>query len=351
MDRRKFLKKTSVIAGMGLVCPAFANTKNIKNKYHFIMPPKPFDFFVKEGKKKGGRILIIGGIHGNEEGGFKSSNILVDTEVTKGTLAILPRSNPESIFTDIRGYNGDMNRKFAHLSKKDKDYYKIHSIKQFIQDFKPDVVLSLHDGYGFFRHNPRWWGESIVIDEAIYKNINLYKQALYVSESLKKNNLNIPIHNTRTFEKNSNHKEQRMSLTYYVLKHHNIPSFCIEASKQTKTKRKLQIHLVALREFFRLYNVEISPSFEHILSNIDSYLTPKKTQIIASINNQKTIIKPNAILKVPKGTEIKFYALHNRGAGLLAKGISANYKSFFYSAGLEFLVKNDNLTEYNFIIT
>jgi len=346
MNRREFIKNSTILTT--LITPSLGFAKSI-NRHHFIMPPKPFEYFIKKGKKKGGRILIIGGIHGNEPGGYKTSDILVDTEIKKGTLAILPRSNPESIFTFKRGYNGDMNRKFAYLSHKDADFYKVNSIKNFIADFKPDLILSLHDGYGYYAKHHNQWGESIVIDEAIYHNIPLLKQASFVSEYLRNKGYNIPIHNTRTSEKNSHHKEQRMSLTYYALTHHNIPSFCIEGSKQSSLKRTTKIHLLAIKKFFELYNVEISPTFEYLISQIDNLIKPKPTKVIAYINNHKKIITKNELIKVPKNSEIKF-EVNNRSGGVIAKHINVNYHSFFYRDKLDFIVKNDNISEYSFKI-
>ena len=347
MDRREFVKK-SFFAGLLLGENLFASN-NHKGKYHFIMPPKPFEYYIKEGKEKGGKILIIGGIHGNEEGGYKASDILIDTEVKKGIVAILPRSNPESIFTDMRGYNGDMNRKFAHLSRRDRDYYKVNSIKKFISEFKPDVILSLHDGYGFYARHHNQWGESLVIDEAVYNNIPLYDIASKVSKHLQAHQLHIPIHNTRTFEKNTHHREQRKSLTYYSLESHNIPAFCIEGSKQTSLKRKVNIHLRAIEKFFELYNVEIEPSFDYLVQNLDKLLIPKKPQIIAHINNEKILIQNHTILKVPP-TEIKFEIHNVRGGGLVARGVNVNYSSFHYRHNIKFYVKNDDKTEYSFKI-
>jgi len=346
MNRRDFLK-TSIIGG--LLTPSFSFAKTT-NRHHFIMPPKPFEFIVKEGKRKGGRILIIGGIHGNEPGGYKSSDLLIDSEIEKGTLAILARSNPESIFTFKRGYNGDMNRKFASLSKKDADFYKVNSIKNFIAEFKPDVILSLHDGYGYYAKHHNQWGECLVIDEAQYKHINLLSKASFVSNFLRKKGFNIPIHNTRTSEKNSHHKEQRMSLTYYALTQHHIPAFCIEGSKQNSIERNLKIHLLAIEQFFNLYNVKISPSFNYLISQIDKLIKPKPTKIVAYINNHKKIISHSQIIKVPKNSEIKFEILNNRAGGLLAKNVNVNYHSFFYRNSLSFIVKNDNLSEYSFKI-
>jgi hypothetical protein len=167
---------------------------------------------------------------------------------------------------------------------------------------------------------------------------------------LKKQGFNIPIHNTKTGEKDSYHKEQRMSLTYYALTHHNIPSFCIEGSKQSSLKRTTTIHLLAIKKFFELYNIEIKPSFEYLISNLDKLLIPKKTKIIAHINNHKKLITNHQIIKVPKNSEIKFEVLNNRAGGVIPKHINVNYHSFFYRSSLDFIVKNDNISEYSFRI-
>jgi hypothetical protein len=349
MDRREFLKKGSLFT-TSLLIPSFVEARTIKNKYHFIMPPKPFEYFIKEGKKKGGRVLIIGGIHGNEEGSYKASDILIETELKRGTLAILPRSNPESIFTHLRGYNGDMNRKFNYISKRDNDYYKVNSIKNFIAEFKPDVILSLHDGYGFYGKNKHHWGESLVIDEAEYNKIPLYQIAHKVGSELKKRGIILPINNTKTFSKHTHHKEQRKSLTFYSLQKHSVPAFCIEASKQTSLERKVKIHLHSLEQFFKIYGVEIEPSFDYIFSNLQKYLEIATPKILISVGNEKKIIQSKSIIKIPKGKEIKFEILNARGGGVIAKNVNVNYRSFFYSGNLEFLVKNDNVTKYSFII-
>jgi len=53
---------------------------------HFYLPPKPFEFFKKQGRKRGGRLLVIGGIHGNEPGSYKTADMLTQVDVIKGSL-------------------------------------------------------------------------------------------------------------------------------------------------------------------------------------------------------------------------------------------------------------------------
>ncbi len=336
MNRREFLK----LGGILSLTPAFAKSDK---KFHFVLPKKPFKFYIKEGKLPGKRVLIIGGIHGNEYGGFTSSDILVDLEIKKGTLAILPRSNPESIYTDLRGYNGDMNRKFANLSKQDPDYYKVEAIKDFIKEFKPDVILSLHDGYGYYAKNRNDWGESIVIDETHYKNIDLITPVLKVHKELKKKGYNLPIKNTKTFHKNTHHLEQRMSLTYYCLKNHNVPAFCIEASKQDTRENKLKIHLIAIETFLKMYGVEVAPSLGYVLNHLDKFNKLRDKKVVLKVGKEKLVLNRSKTLYLPK-KEIVFET-DSRKVGVIPKGVNVNYNSFHYRhKAIEFLVKNDNDT-------
>jgi predicted deacylase len=67
-----------------------------------------------KGKKPGNTLMLIGGIQGNEPGGFLSADLYADMRLEKGNLIVVPRANFYSIITNQRGPNGDMNGKF-HL--------------------------------------------------------------------------------------------------------------------------------------------------------------------------------------------------------------------------------------------
>jgi len=172
VNRRDFLK-----ASLFVGAPLFAKRSD---KLHFFFPKKPFEYFHKTSKNAKFKVMLIGGIHGNEMGAYKAADMLIDAKLKKGELFIIPRSNFTSILADVRGYNGDMNRKFATISKKDPDFHYVELLKEAILDYKPDVLISMHDGYGFNSENKRAWGQSVVIDELQYKNFNLFKEASFV---------------------------------------------------------------------------------------------------------------------------------------------------------------------------
>ncbi|WP_457621681.1 M14/M99 family metallopeptidase [Persephonella sp.] len=345
--RRDFIK----VAGSSLLLlslkPDEVFAKH-RNKLHFKLPPKPIQYFVKEGKEPGGKVLIIGGIHGNEPGAYKAADILMDLDVKRGCIAVLPRINFVSVLANVRGYNGDMNRKFHRISKRDPDFRYVTFIKEFIDDFKPDVVLSLHDGYGFHIKNKRHWGQCIVIDAVSYKGYPLYSIARYVADKVNKGitkkHWKIPVHNTDTFNKYTKYKEQRRSLTYYVLSRCDIPAFCIEASKQLPDlETKTRMHFMMIKEFLEIFNVVLYPDLDYVISNLSSFINREKSYTVRlKINHRTEIVNSSRVFKVPSGSRIRFESVYgNRGSFIIPEGVNLNYSGFYYSKNIRFFLKDD----------
>ncbi len=131
----------------------------------------------KENKDSNTTLLVIGGIHGNEPGGYFAASLLATHyKINSKNLWIVPNLNKSSIQSDKRGINGDMNRKFSVIDKKDKDTKTIQDIKKIILSKQVSLVLNLHDGNGFYRKehqgnifNPNSWGQTCVIDQCKLK--------------------------------------------------------------------------------------------------------------------------------------------------------------------------------------
>jgi hypothetical protein len=63
---------------------------------------------------KGDTLLIIGGIHGNEPGGYFAPSLFLSRyKIEHGNVWVVPNLNFDSIVANQRGVYGDMNRKFA----------------------------------------------------------------------------------------------------------------------------------------------------------------------------------------------------------------------------------------------
>ncbi|MFP5257482.1 MAG: M99 family carboxypeptidase catalytic domain-containing protein, partial [Acidobacteriota bacterium] len=88
-----------------------------------------------ESGRPGPTILVIGGIQGDEPGGFSAAALLVSHyKIKSGAVWVVPNLNFLSIIHSSRGVYGDMNRKFADLDPKDPEYEAVQKIKAIIRD-------------------------------------------------------------------------------------------------------------------------------------------------------------------------------------------------------------------------
>ncbi len=228
---------------------------------------------IKKGKDDNNTLLVIGGIQGDEPGGFISASLLATHyDITKGSVWIVPNLNFYSIIKRSRGPYGDMNRKFAYLSKKDPEYGTVQRIKSYIKDEKVKLIVNLHDGSGFFRpkyednlHSPHRWGQCSIIDQ---KNIDIKKYGNleeissqvveYVNSNLMQNEHRYHVHNTKTKEGD---KEMEKTLTYFAI-NNGKAAFGNEASKNLSTHKRVYYHLLALEKYMDVMGIEYKRKFK-----------------------------------------------------------------------------------------
>ena len=226
--------------------------------------------------KTGHTLMVFGGIHGNEPGGYFAPAILAQFyTITKGALWVIPDINQQSITRFRRGVNGDMNRKFAKISKKDPDYPTVTALKKLINNKNVDLILNLHDGHGYYRlkyhngtFNPKAWGQSCVIDQLCINDSNatfgkLGDIADKVSKKLNSGLLakhhTFGVKNTKTRKQD---KAMQLSLTYYAITN-NKPAFAIETSKNMKKiSDKVFYQLRAIEAFMSIMGIEFQRKFK-----------------------------------------------------------------------------------------
>jgi hypothetical protein len=277
--------------------------------------------------EKGKTLLIIGGIQGNEPGGYLAADLYVDMSLRKGNLIVVPRANFHSILRNQRGVNGDMNRKFADFSEKDSDNKIVNVLRELIAE--SDYLLNLHDGSGFYSEkwesdirNPKRYGQSIIADCDTYytkkKNI-LYlgdlarKVCKTVNAQIKNKDYHFRFNDHRTSKPDTVHAEQRKSATYYALTHHEIPAFGIETSKSIPSnKLRVKFQTMIINAFMKEFN--IIPEHPRI------YLDPPTLKyLIVTVNKTHPLVvydKQN--LFVNKGDYIEvshIEANYERGGG------------------------------------
>ena len=137
------------------------------------------------GKETGPTLLLIGGIQGDEPGGYLAVDHYADISLARGNLIVVPRANFQSILLNRRQINQDMNRTFADDRNPSYEAEVVDILKTLIAE--SDCLLNNHDGSGFFsetwvdeNRNPRRFGQSIIADAETFtvpetgKTLNLW---------------------------------------------------------------------------------------------------------------------------------------------------------------------------------
>ena len=228
---------------------------------------------IKKGTQDNNTLLIVGGIQGDEPGGFMAASLIATHyEITKGSVWVVPNLNFYSIITRSRAPHGDMNRKFAALSENDPDYEDVQRIKSYITSPEVKLVLNLHDGSGYYRHTvidsmhaPYRWGQSSIIDQSVikvekYGNLEEIAKRICtkVNEGLIREEDIYHVHNTRT---KMGDKEMEKTLTYFAI-NNGKAAFGNEASKQLPVHERAYYHLLALEEYMNIMGIEFKRKFK-----------------------------------------------------------------------------------------
>ncbi len=217
---------------------------------------------------KGPTILIVGGIQGDEPGGFSAASLLITNyTVEYGNIWVAPNVEVPGMLARSRGITGDMNRKFADISPQDPDFAAITRLKEMIADPKVALVLNLHDGSGYYRpvfednlRNPRRWGQSVIIDQESLPGggDDLQGMALRAVKDVNRT-LVAPLpeyhlKNTRTADGDA---EMEKTLSYFAVRNGK-PAFGIEASKEFSVELRAYYHLNIVESFMRQMGIQFT---------------------------------------------------------------------------------------------
>jgi Carboxypeptidase controlling helical cell shape catalytic len=279
------------------------------------------------GEQPGKTIMIIGGIQGDEPGGYMTADLYADIHLKKGNLIVVPRANFYSILLNQReGLTGDMNRKFGARGTltKSLDEEVVSVLKQLIAE--SDLLLNLHEGSGFYSpvwindmENPQRYGQSIIYDAEIFplpNNQGLINLGGLAQNVIKKVNSQIENkryhftpNNHNTISEKTSHPEQRLSATHYALTHAFIPAFGVETSKTiANLELKISLHKLVINAFMELLGIELdTPGLD--------LKKPELTYLLIRVNDGPSYAMPHgSTLKIKPGDEV------------LVTDIIANYK-------------------------
>ena len=123
-------------------------------------------YWVKRGETDGPRLFVAGGFHGDEPAGYLAAERLVDWQITKGTLIVVPRAHQMAIARGVRAYPANVNTLFPGDENSDLMHRLAASIWALMRDGEPDMVVTLHESVGFYREDPTRFGQTLTYDFA-----------------------------------------------------------------------------------------------------------------------------------------------------------------------------------------
>lgn len=285
------------------------------------------------GKCPGKTLLMIGGIQGDEPGGFLSADLYADMDLVKGNLIVVPRANFYSIILNRRQINEDMNRKFSGSSRENYEAQVVAILKRLISE--SDCLLNLHDGSGFYRDtwesemkNPARYGQSIIVDCENHRDLNtgnviaLGKMArraiVKINEQIDNPAYLFHFNNHRTQSPDSLHPEQRKSATYYALYECGIPAFGIETSKSLPLETRIYHHKLAINSFMEM--LDIRPEIPSI-----GLLPPQIKYAVVRINDGSPVVVANGeTLHIHPNDMIRIIHIE----GNYTRGLSADIEGY-----------------------
>ena len=298
----------------------------------------PFKLIKKGDENASSTLLVIGGIHGNEPGGYFAASILATHyKIEKNALWVVPNLNAPSIQANKRGINGDMNRKFYKIAPNDPDINRVKQIKKIILSPKVSLVLNLHDGHGFYRKkyqgsifNPNAWGQTCVIDQCEINATKRFAKLDKIANSVKNSINKKLIKKHHAFDvKNTNTKfddeAMRKSLTFFAVTH-NKPAFAIETSKNlTSLSQKVFYQLLAIEEFMKITDIKYRRDFDMNIENIKKLVQNYGFLYI----NDKIVLNLSDIKKTLRFIPLK--SIHNTFRFTHPLGSVKRDKSGFYN--------------------
>ena len=232
----------------------------------------PLDFTIHKFGTGSPVVLIVGGIQGDEPGGFSAATLLATQyEFTRGSVWVVPNLNFPSIIKRSRGVYGDMNRKFAELDEKDPEYAVVRRIQELVAAPEVELVLNLHDGSGFYRpkhidklRNPNRWGQAVIIDmERMDAGpLGQFKErAEEVVSEVNKHLLQAQhVYHIRNTHTDKGDPEMEKCLTWFAV-NNGKPAYGLEVSKEFSIEGRAYYHLHVVESFLKLAGIEFDRSF------------------------------------------------------------------------------------------
>lgn len=137
--------------------------------------PFQTNLLVRDSGIEGPVVLLTGGMHGNEPAGAAAAEQISEWPLQRGMLICVPRTNVPAL-TAAKRYTPDVPESDRNLNRNfkvtdDNDEVQLQGpmaphLWKLVEQFEPDWVIDLHEGYDFGRINKKSVGSSVIADRS-----------------------------------------------------------------------------------------------------------------------------------------------------------------------------------------
>jgi plastocyanin len=151
--RRSFLAATGTVALAGLgVSTVAGDSAPVTNGSFELLEGTASEttVYVRTADADGPTVMVVGGIHGDEEAGYLAAGDIAEWDIESGQLVVVPRANARAIERGTRtAADGvDLNREFP--TGRDPTYEVAQALWNVAVEYEPDVFVDLHESYKLY---------------------------------------------------------------------------------------------------------------------------------------------------------------------------------------------------------
>ncbi len=112
----------------------------------------------------GPRVMVLGGVHGNEPGGWLGAEAVANWEVQRGSLIVLPRLNWRSAAAFARTLDGfgDLNRLYPGHPEGLPMARMAAEVTALAEFWRPMFLWDMHESWGFFNERGENGGTAFI---------------------------------------------------------------------------------------------------------------------------------------------------------------------------------------------
>ncbi|MCH2149974.1 MAG: succinylglutamate desuccinylase/aspartoacylase family protein, partial [Phycisphaerales bacterium] len=162
--------RTTLLPAMCIICTwSPLNAEQVEQGVLASGTPFESHWYSRDSELDGPTVLVIGGMHGNEPAGHRAARQIATWPVSVGKLVVVPAANPPALAARTRRIPGleddagDLNRHFPIVDGVVVPTGPVGpELWEFVLSVEPDILIDLHEGYGFRAAGSKSVGSSVI---------------------------------------------------------------------------------------------------------------------------------------------------------------------------------------------